>query len=569
GLYRVEVQSTGENPTSSSYEFYAGYYYADAGSDTPDTLQVALDKAAYKVGETAQLKLDPQFAGTALVMVVDNRVIAMQAVEVPEGGITVPLEVTEEWGPGAYVTAILYRPSDAAEKRMPSRSLGLAFADVEPGDRKLDVTLGTPEVTLPRQSFTTTVELGNLAAGQKAYVAVAAVDLGILNLTNFKVPDPDGWYFGQRQLGMEVRDLYGSLIDPNQGLAGAMRSGGDEGSSRTATPPATSVLVALHSGIVEVDAEGKATITFDMPDFSGTVRVMAMAWTETAVGHASADVIVRDPVVVTLSPPRFLRVGDESRLLVEINNIDGESGTYGVSLATGDGIATPAEDTEVELEKGNRTALELNLNGMQIGDWPVVLTITSPDGSTQTKELLLGVRPTSAPITTSRLVPIKAGETVTIGPDHFDSYMANTGAMTLAVGPIARLDVPGLLLALDRYPYGCAEQLSSRALPLLYLNDVAKLVGTAGDDKLNQTVIDTIANLLSKQSSGGGFGLWGPFDGGDLWLDGFVTDFLLRAKAAGYAVPEQSMTMAFDNLANQLSYAADFENGGEDIAYAL
>ena len=569
GRYRVEVDSSGPDATSSSYEFYAGYYYADAGSDTPDTLQVALDKPAYKVGDTAQLKLDPQFAGTALVMVIDNRVIAMQAVEVPEGGTTVPLEVTDEWGPGAYVTAILYRPSDAAEKRMPSRALGLAFADVEPGDRKLDVSLDTPDVTLPRQSFTTTVELGNLAAGQQAYVAVAAVDLGILNLTNFKVPDPDGWYFGQRQLGMDIRDLYGSLIDPTQGLAGAMRSGGDGGAARTGTPPPTSVLVALHSGIVEVDAEGKATISFDMPDFSGTVRVMAMAWTDTAVGHASADVIVRDPVVVTLSPPRFLRVGDESRLLVEINNVGGADGSYGVSLSTGEGIATPAADTEVDLAQGERTALDLALNGMQIGDWPMVLTITAPDGTTQTKELLLGVRPVSAPVTTSRVLPIAAGGSIVVGPDIFDSYMANTGAMTLAIGPIARLDVPGLLLALDRYPYGCAEQVSSRALPLLYLNDVAKLVGTAGDDTLNQTVTDAIANLLSKQNSGGGFGLWGPFDGGDLWLDGYVTDFLLRAKAAGYAVPELSMTMAFDNLANQLSYASDFDKGGEDIAYAL
>ncbi|QDZ10793.1 alpha-2-macroglobulin family protein [Devosia ginsengisoli] len=569
GRYRVEVDSSGPDATSSSYEFYAGYYYADAGSDTPDTLQVALDKPGYKVGDTAQLKLDPQFAGTALVMVIDNRVIAMQAVDVPEGGTTVPLEVTDEWGPGAYVTAILYRPSDVAEKRMPSRALGLAFADVEPGDRKLDVSLDTPEVTLPRQSFTTTVELGNLAAGQQAYVAVAAVDLGILNLTNFKVPDPDGWYFGQRQLGMDIRDLYGSLIDPTQGLSGAMRSGGDGGSSRTGTPPPTSVLVALHSGIVEVDADGKATITFDMPDFSGTVRVMAMAWTDTAVGHASADVIVRDPVVVTLSPPRFLRVGDESRLLVEINNVGGADGSYGVSLSTGEGIATPAANSDVELAQGERTALDLRLNGMQIGDWPVVLTITAPDGSTQTKELLLGVRPTSAPVTTSRVLPIKAGESITVGPDYFESYMTDTGAMTLAIGPIARLDVPGLLLALDRYPYGCAEQVSSRALPLLYLNDVAKLVGVAEDDKLNQTVTDAIANLLSKQSSNGGFGLWGPFDGGDLWLDGYVTDFLLRAKAAGYAVPEQSLTMAFDNLANQLSYASDFDDGGEDIAYAL
>ncbi|MHA6728882.1 alpha-2-macroglobulin family protein [Devosia sp. A369] len=569
GRYRVEVASTGEDATSSNYEFYAGYYYADAGSDTPDTLQVALDKPAYRVGETAQLKLDPQFAGTALVMVMDNRVIAMQAVEVPAGGTTVPLEVTDEWGLGAYVTAILYRPADATEKRMPSRALGLAFADVDPGDRQLDVKLTTPDVTLPRQSFTTKVELGNLAAGQTAYVAVAAVDLGILNLTNFKVPDPDGWYFGQRQLGMEIRDLYGSLIDPTQGLAGAMRSGGDGGGARLGTPPPTSVLVALHSGIVQVDADGKASITFDMPDFSGTVRVMAMAWTDTAVGHASADVIVRDPVVVTLSPPRFLRVGDESRLLVEVNNLDGAAGTYGVALATGDGIATPDESNDVELAKGDRTSFNLALNGMQIGDWPLVVTITAPDGSTQTKELLLGVRPTSAPMTTSRLLPIPAGDSVTVSSDVFDSLMANTGSITLAIGPLARLDVPGLLLSLDRYPYGCSEQISSRALPLLYLNDVAKLIGTETDDSLRQTVTDAIATLLSKQSSGGGFGLWAPFDGGDLWLDGFVTDFLLRAKAGGYTVPEQAMTMALDNLSNQLSYAADFDNGGEDVAYAL
>ena len=140
-------------------------------------------------------------------------------------------------------------------------------------------------------------------------MAVAAVDLGILNLTHFEVPDPDGWYFGQRQLGVEFRDLYGQLIDPTQGMLGAVRSGGDEAASRLGTPPATSVLVALHSGVVEVGPDGTATVTFDMPDFSGTVRLMAMAWTDTAVGHASADVVVHDPVVTTLSPPRFLRLG--------------------------------------------------------------------------------------------------------------------------------------------------------------------------------------------------------------------------------------------------------------------
>ncbi len=569
GRYLLEIESSGENATSSSYEFYAGYYYAEAGSDTPDTLQVALDKPAYKVGDTAVLKLDPQFAGTALVMVVDNRIIDMRAVPVPAEGTSVDLTVTEEWGPGAYVTAVLYRPSSAAEKRMPARALGLAFADVEPGNRLLNVAVDAPGEALPRQAFTTTIKLDGVAAGQRAYVAVAAVDLGILNLTNFKTPDPDGWYFGQRQLGMEFRDLYGQLIDPTQGLAGAIRSGGDGEASRPGTPPPTSVLVALHSGIVEVGPDGTATVSFEMPDFSGTVRLMAMAWTDTAVGHADRDVIVRDPVVVTMSPPRFLRLDDNSRLLVEINNVSGPAGDYRVALETGNGLSTDAAETIVNLAAGGRTSLDLGLRGDEIGDQQLTLTVTGPTGIVQTKELTLGVRATSAPITTSTLLTLDPGKTVTIGASYFDAMAPHTGSLTLAIGPIARLDVPGLLMQLDRYPYGCAEQISSRALPLLYLNEVAEMIGLGSDDALNERVKAAITNILSKQTSAGSFGLWGPSSYTDFWLDAYVTDFLLRAQAEGYEIPELAMTMALDNLANQLSYASDFSNGGEDIAYAL
>jgi hypothetical protein len=569
GRYRLEVESTGDNPTSSSYEFYAGYYYPEAGSDTPDTLQVALDKTAYRSGETAMLQLDPQFAGTALVMVVDDRIIDMQAVEVPAEGTTVALPVTDDWGPGAYVTAILYRPASATEKRMPARALGLAFADVDPGDMKLDVEIDAPEVTLPRQAVTTTIKLANAKAGDKAYVAVAAVDLGILNLTKFQTPDPDGWYFGQRELGMEVRDLYGQLIDPTQGLPGALRVGGDGAASRLGTPPATSVLVALHSGVVEVVADGTATISFDMPDFAGTVRLMAIAWTDKAVGHAQKDMVVRDPVVVTMSPPRFMRLNDQSRLLVEINNLSGPAGIYKVTLTTDDGISTDSPETSVDLAAGGRTALELGLTGRELGDHKLNLLVTDPSGNALAKELTLGVRAASAPVTTAKLIPIKPGETVTLDASYFDALVPRTSSLTLAVGPMARLGVPQLLMQLDRYPYGCAEQITSRALPLLYLNDVARMIGLGTDDALSQRVRDAIANLLTKQTSTGGFGLWGPYDSSELWLDSYVTEFLLRAKAAGFAIPELALSRALDNLGNQVSYAADFSNGGEDVAYAL
>jgi len=569
GRYQLEVESSGPNPTSSSYEFYAGYYYAEVGSDTPDTLQVALDKTAYRAGDTANLRLDPQFAGTALVMVVDDRIIDIMAVPVPAEGTSVALPVTDDWGPGAYVTAMLYRPASAAEKRMPARALGLAFADVEPGDRLLDVGIEAPAEARPRQPFTTKIQLGNAAAGQKAYVAVAAVDLGILNLTKFQTPSPDGWFFGQRQLGMEVRDLYGNLIDPTQGQPGAMRSGGDEGAGRLGTPPSISVLVALHSGIVEVGPDGTATVSFDMPDFSGTVRVMAIAWSDKAVGHGSKDVLVRDPVVVTLSPPRFLRLGDQSRLLVEINNIAGAAGTYGVALSTGDGLTTDAAETSVDLAAGARTALSLGLTGTAIGDQQLKLIVTAPNGDALVKELTLGVRAASGPRTTSELVPIEPGDTVTLDQSYFAELVPHSAALTLAIGPIARLDVPGLLLQLDRYPYGCAEQVSSRVFPLLYLNEVAAMIGLGTDDAIDERIRDAIANLLAKQNSSGGFGLWGPFSSSELWLDAYVTEFLLRAKNEGYVIPGAALTMALDNLSNQVSYAADFDKGGEDVAYAL
>lgn len=569
GRYQLEVNSSGPGATSSSYEFYAGYYYAEAGSDTPDNLQVALDKTAYRVGDTAQLKLEPQFAGTALVMVVDNRIIDMVAVEVPEDGATISLPVTDEWGPGAYVTAMLYRPASAEEKRMPARALGLAFADVEPGDLKLDLTLDAPATSKPRQTFTTKVKVGNAQPGDTAYVAVAAVDLGILNLTNFKSPDPDGWYFGQRQLGVTFRDLYGQLIDPTQGAAGALRSGGDGDASRSSTPPPTSVLVAQHSGIVEVDANGMATIEFDMPDFAGTVRLMAMAWTEGAVGHGVKDVIVRDPVVVTLSPPRFLRLGDQSRLLAEINNVEGPSGTYRVELLTDGGIASDIGVSEVELAEGERTALNLELAGAGLGDHSVRLVVTGPNGNALIKELTLGVRAASAPQTISRLLTLNPGESVEIGADYFAGMTPKTGELTLALGPIARLDVPELLLSLDRYPYGCAEQVTSRVLPLLYLNEVARMLNMGDDDALDKTITDAISQVLSKQNSSGGFGIWGPFSRSDLWLDSYVTEFLLRAKDEAYAIPDLALERALDNLGNQVSYASDFSDGGEDVAYGL
>ncbi len=132
------------------------------------------------------------------------------------------------------------------------------------------------------------MQVAGAGANENAFVSVAAVDVGILNLTRYEAPDPDNWYFGQRQLGLEIRDLYGRLIDSSQGATGKLRTGGDGAQMPMQGNPPTEKLVAFFSGPVKLDAEGKANVSFDIPQFNGTARVMAVAWSKSGVGHATS-----------------------------------------------------------------------------------------------------------------------------------------------------------------------------------------------------------------------------------------------------------------------------------------
>ena len=184
------------------------------------------------------------------------------------------------------------------------------------------------------------IKLAGLTPGEEARVVVSAVDVGILNLTNYKAPAPEDYYLGQRKLSAEVRDLYGQLIDGMQGTKGQIRVGGDGGGGELQGSPPTQAPLALYSGIVTVGPDGTAETSFDIPAFAGTVRVMAVAWSKDKVGHATDDVIVRDPVVVTATLPRFLLTGDKSTIRLDLDNVEGESGNYQVAIA-GDGPVQP------------------------------------------------------------------------------------------------------------------------------------------------------------------------------------------------------------------------------------
>ncbi len=574
GRYRLELSRVSEGPRAlpaASYGFTSGWYVSEA-AETPDILELALDRDNYRSGDTMQVAIGPRMAGKALVSIVTDSLLETRSVDVPEDGTTVSFAVGENWGSGAYVTASLLRPMSAQAGRMPGRAVGVRWVPVDQSANRLDVSLGAPATMRPRQSLNVPIRVAGLRPGDTAYVTVAAVDIGILNLTGYEPPKPDAHYLGQRRLGMEVRDLYGRLIDGMQGTRGRIRTGGDapggglsmEGRPRNIEP------LAFHSGIVAVGADGEASVSFDIPAFDGALRVMVAAWSERQVGHAVADVVVRDPVTVIGTAPLFLTVGDTSRLHLSVHNVDGPAGEYTLSAEASGGLTIGGEPKRtLTLARDARSSLSVPLSATALCDAQVRVSLQGPDGLAIDRAYALTVKPAAPGVARRSLQRLAAKSgTLTVTPDLAADLIPETVKVAVNVGHAAALDVPGLLLALDRFPYGCAEQTVSRALPLLYLNEVAERAGVAGETGAQARIEKAIARLAALQGSSGDFGLWatGSYN---TWLSAYVTDFLLRAREQGYQVRDQVMGPALDRLRNAVSFASDFQNGGDDLAYAL
>lgn len=569
GRYRLDL--IGADGAETSVLFNAGWYVEAKSLETPDGLEIALDKDSYEVGDTAQLRLSPRFAGQALITIGSERLIDTMTATVGADGATVPLEITEDWGAGAYVTATVYRPAGEGTSRMPARAIGVKWLSVNPAERRLEVTLDLPEQTEPRRAFEVPVEVAGLAAGDTAYVSVSAVDVGILNLTRHEVADPEAWYFGQRALGLEIRDLYGRLIDGSAGVTGRIRSGGDGPMMRSEGSPPREKLVAFFEGPVKVGSDGMVRVSFDMPQFGGTVRVNAVAWSQSGLGHATRDVIVRDPVVITASLPQFLAPGDRSRLLIELANTDGPTGAYTLETFTASGRVEAGTGTRqsVELVEGGRASLSVPLTALSTGSDTLTIALSGPDGMALDREELIAIRPAAMPVTTRRIISLAGnGGTLRIDGELLAESLLDGASISVGLTRNAAFDVASLLMQLDRYPYGCAEQTASRALPLLYLSDLGGLDRAGEADRIRERIDAAISRLVAYQSASGSFGLWGP-GSGDLWLDAYVTDFLTRASEKGFSVPPVASRLALDNLENALAYTTDVSREGSGIAYAL
>jgi uncharacterized protein YfaS (alpha-2-macroglobulin family) len=569
GRYRLEVSAPEPNGAITSLTFDAGFY-AESSADTPDLLEVALDQTDYKSGDSMNVAVTATTAGRLTVNVFTDRLVASQSQDVKAGTSQIKMSVGKDWGTGAYLVATLRRPLDAPAQRMPGRSIGVQWFSIDRTGRTLALDMKVPATLRPNTTLSVPLRVAGLAAGEEARIVVAAVDVGILNLTNYKPPAPDNYYLGQRRLTAEVRDLYGQLIDGMQGARGQIRSGGDIAGAELSGSPPTQAPLALYSGIVRVGPDGAAEVRFDIPAFAGTVRVMAVAWSKDKVGKATSDVVVRDPVVLTATLQRFLRSGDHGAVQFELDNVEGAAGDYAIAVSADGAVKIDGDKPQtLKLAAKQRDRVSVPVSAAGSGSSAIKVGVTGPNGFALERAFMLDVRPATQILTRRSVRTLAKGETLTLSRDMFADFVPGTGRVGLSIAVSTSLDAATLLNALDRYPFGCSEQVASRAMAMLYVNELAAQARLSLDGEIDQRIRDAIARLLARQGANGSFGLW-SVGGDDAWLDSYVTDFLTRARERGFEIPPAAFTLAVDRLRNYVASAPEpAKDGGRELAYAL
>jgi uncharacterized protein YfaS (alpha-2-macroglobulin family) len=522
----------------------SGWNSDASDEDAPDAARLSVGDKTYASGDTVPLHIQAPFGGEAEIAVASDRVIQLKTVSVPKGGATIQMPVTAAWGGGAYILVSVMEPRNPTTAPKPRRALGVAYVPIQPKGKVLTVSLAAPAKLNSHTPIDVPVQVKGLSLGASAYVTLAAVDEGILRLTHQANPDPVKWYFGRRALTVDYRDDYGRLLNPNLGAPAVVNYGGDEagGEGLSATPIKT---VALWSGLVKTEADGRAIIHLPPGAYNGQLRLMAVAWTDDAVGGGQESVLVREPVVAELDLLRFLAPGDRADIGLELHNVEGKVGAYTAEIIGQGGLTAPFRKL-YNLALGQRV---LDHPTLAAPDRPsigaVTLKVTGP-GFADTVSYPLQTRVGWSGITRDTSVLQKPGEAFTPTPDLLKGLSRGGLSMTVSYSPFRGLDPAPIAEALQRYPYGCSEQLVSVAYPLLFAQEISNA------EKFRRTpaaLTDAVIKLLDREGADGAFGLWHPGDSeADAWLGAYIVDFLIAARDHGQAVPQDALQRALHGM---------------------
>lgn len=564
------VESTGEylllvsdpaSGASSSLRFTAAspdQEWVEWSRENPDEVELTLDRATYRPGDTARLLIKAPFRGTALLTVESERVLERRVITLEKNTAEIEVPVRAEYAPNVYCAVTVIRPAVAESVWSAHRAVGALALKVEPPQRRLSVALAAPAVQRPQSDLPVQVtvrdEQGGVVTGA---VTVMAVDEAICMLTQFETPDPLQVFLAQRQLGQEAFDLYRELMPVlEESVAGVSHTGGDDGGGlrRRLSPIKANRFkpVALWQAAVNLDAEGRALVKLPVPEFSGELRLMAVAYNGRQSGLADQPVKVKRSLVVQPSLPRFLATGDRCTALVEVFNESGQAVSLQVRVTCGGPLQAEVAEQALELAAGAARVVEVPLLAGSVPGKALCTIEVAGSADAFRETLELAVRPFSGLQVQSRFEQVAAGATLDLTPPT--NWVPASVGQTVWVSGQPSLKLGRALDYVLHYPYGCLEQTVSGAFPLLYAADLANriLPQSSAHDDLAGFVQAGVLRVLSMQQGDGSFALWPRERGTDAGASLYAAHFLVEARKAAYPVPADRVDAALDWLRARL-----------------
>ncbi|WP_157271030.1 alpha-2-macroglobulin family protein [Azohydromonas aeria] len=559
GRYRLEVDDP-ETGLSLRYRFHAGWGAQEAQDmgNRPDRVQLKLAQAPLKGGEKARLTITPPHDGTAIVTVEGDRLLWSRRVDVRAAGTQVEIPIDPAWARhDLYVGVSALRPGSRGERVTPARAVGLIHLPLARTERQLQVALRAPAKVLPEKRATVRVKAEGLN-GQPALATLYAVDAGILNITRYATPDPADFFFGKHRYAAEQIDLYGKLIEKMQGTNARLRWGGDAGLRDSKSLPRKVKLVELFSGPVALDAKGEADIALDVPDFNGTLRLMAVVATADRFGKADAEMVSAAPIVAELATPRFISPGDSAFVALDVTNLSGAPQSVTVRLDGAEPVRVGGGEQVVSLKHQQRATLRFPVEATDAyGLGRLRLQLASAGGIRIARESVLQVQPAAPMEREARRVRLEPGTTLKLEANALERFHTGSAALSIAVSDKPPLNVRALVQGLLDYPYGCLEQTASAAYPHLFVDEkLAQSLGlqARSREERERIVEGALGRMSGMQKANGGFTLWG--DGGyETWLSAYVMGFMQDARAEGFTVPEPFYRKAQGWLLQELQQA--------------
>lgn len=515
-----------------------------------------------EVGKPFPVRFNVPYKGRVLLTLETDQLVASKWLDVGPGDAVWMAEL-EKFVPNVYATAFLVKdPSlQGPGAFLPDRAFGVQSVRVQPAAFTHKLALEVPKEVRSSSKLSIGLDLGKLDG--PTFATVAAVDEGILSLTRFKSPNPFDDVFARRALGVETFETVGwSLLIP-PGAPSSVAGGDTEGGLGRVQPIKP---VALWSGVLEVPSSGRLTVEFELPSYRGELRVMAVTAGPKKMGHADAQVVVRDPLVVQSTLPRFLTRDDLARVPVAVTNLSGQNRQVTVTLGVENlpvpglepkgtaavEIVGPAQQT-LELADGASGTVTFETRALEASG-AVTMEVVAAAGelkSTETTDVpLLPAGPKSRRV---QRLELAAGK-LDLAP-HLEGWVPLTERSTFWVTSNPYADVFDHLKHLVRYPYGCLEQTTSTARPLLYLAQMLpsidpSLVDPEGVDKL---VSYGIERIVSMQTAEGGFAYWPGGGEPAFWATAYATHFLLDAQALRYPVSQEAIDEAVSWMERQVT----------------